>query len=177
MKQSMQVLTSSETQEWYTPPDIIDLVRTVMGGIDLDPASHPVPQEWIQALSVFYAGSNAWDIAWVGRVFMNPPYGKTGTRSNQDLWMRKLLSEIYFRRIPQAIALTKTVPGYKWWDFLFNKGWPGPVCITQGRIEFISGDGKKKGKSKSASSFWYYGPNEKGFTRVFGEIGRVIPYG
>lgn len=174
MKQSMQVLTSSDTQEWYTPPNIIKLVRLVMGGIDLDPASHPTPQKWIQALSVFYEGSNALEVAWVGRVFMNPPYGKTGLRSNQDLWMVKLLSEIWFGRVSQAIALTKTVPGYNWWDKLFDDMWPGPVCITRGRIEFISSDGVKRGKSKVASSFWYYGPNEDKFGEVFGQIGRVI---
>jgi len=43
------VLTSSASDEWYTPPETIALAREVMGGIDLDPASSEMAQGWIQA--------------------------------------------------------------------------------------------------------------------------------
>jgi endogenous inhibitor of DNA gyrase (YacG/DUF329 family) len=32
-------LRTTETSDWYTPPDIIDKARRVLGGFDLDPAS------------------------------------------------------------------------------------------------------------------------------------------
>ena len=148
-----------------------------MGGINFDPATHAIPQKWIQADDFCTVEDNGLAVQWHGRVFLNPPYGKTGNRSNQEIWAAKLLAEIKDGYVVQAVLLTKTVPGYQWWDNLFNGDWPGPVCITQGRLAFISADEQTRGRSKSASSFWYYGPNEKGFARVFGEIGRVIPYG
>lgn len=35
--------------EWYTPPNIIDLAREVLGTINVDPASNTIAQEWIKA--------------------------------------------------------------------------------------------------------------------------------
>jgi hypothetical protein len=30
---------------------------------------------------------------WTGRDFLNPPYGKQGGTSNQEIWTRKLIAE------------------------------------------------------------------------------------
>jgi len=173
MKQAMQVLTSSETNEWYTPPKIIAAVREVLGSIDLDPASHPLPQKWIHAGRYFTAVDDGLSHEWIANtLFMNPPYGKTGVKSNQDTWMQYLISQL--PTIDACIALTKTVPGYVWWDDLFNYDWPGPMCITEGRLSFVAPDEYTYGKSKMATSFWYSGPNWNVFRTVFSEIGRVI---
>ena len=46
----MQHLTRATGNfEWYTPPEIIEAARRVLGTIDLDPASCAEAQEWIQA--------------------------------------------------------------------------------------------------------------------------------
>jgi hypothetical protein len=37
----------------YTPREIIDLVRVVMGEIDLDPASDDIAQQWVQARNYY----------------------------------------------------------------------------------------------------------------------------
>ena len=182
--QPMQVLTSSESNSWYTPIHVIEMVREVLGEIDLDPASHPVPQRWIQANTYYTEQDDGLKYDWsCYTLFLNPPYGKTGTRSNQDIWAEKLsiacrASKIY----SGAILLTKTVPGYKWWDNLFNGGWPGPCSITRDRLSFVRGNvdmlpTDKTGKSKAASTFWYYGADPELFNKVFSEIGRVIPPG
>ncbi len=49
MSQPMSILTSQGTIEWYTPPDIIERARALLGAIDLDPASSDTAQHWIQA--------------------------------------------------------------------------------------------------------------------------------
>ena len=173
MKQAMEVLTSSNTNEWYTPERIIGLVKLVMGNIDLDPASCEFAQRWIKADNYFTKEDSGLTKNWYGRVFLNPPYGKTGNHSNQDIWATKLIDEIYTERVCEAILLTKTVPGYAWWDTLFNFLWPGPMCITLGRLSFVNME-DKIGKSKVASSFWYFGKNEEKFEYYFSKIGRII---
>jgi len=37
------------TSEWYTPPQFIQLVRQMLGEINLDTASNPIAQDSIQA--------------------------------------------------------------------------------------------------------------------------------
>jgi len=188
MKQSMQVLVSHETTEWYTPPEWIERCRRVLGRIDLDPASHPVCQTWIQAEKYYTEKDDGLSKTWSGRIFCNPPYGKTGSKSNQHIWGQYLVDEIRIGNVIEAILLTKTVPGYQWWDDMFNGLWPGPVCITRGRIPFVRptdvllspggavdlGAYDPRKLSKAASSFWYYGPHTYAFRREFQTVGRVI---
>jgi hypothetical protein len=172
LKQSMQVLTSSETNEWYTPPWVIGLVREVFGEIMLDPASNEHAQRWIKARRYYAIEDDGLSLPWASEtLFLNPPYGKTGSRSNQEIWMAYLISQLPY--IGSCIALTKTVPGYRWWNGLWRGLWPGPLCITSERISFVSPTGKT-GKSKAASTFWYYGPDEGEFRAVFNKIGRVV---
>lgn len=187
MIQAMSVLTSSKSHEWYTPVKYIEAARKVMGGIDLDPASCEIANEWIQADVWIGEKANGLTFTWEGRVFLNPPYGKTGSKSNQEIWARKLLREYEAGNVTEAILLTKTVPGYEWWDSLFHY-WPGPVCITWGRIAFIKLEWVKfingqvvvvppagrDHRSKAASSFWYLGPNTDRFKTIFAEFGRCL---
>jgi len=174
MKQSMQVLTSSNTAEWYTPPDMVGLVREVIGEIELDPAGNEFANTWINAERMFTPPDNGLEHKWVARsLYMNSPYGKYGSKSSQEIWMNHLISQL--GTIGECIALTKATPGYFWWDDLFNGKWPGPLCITSGRISFVGEDGEIHGKSKAASSLWYYGKNARRFEEVFSSIGRVLP--
>jgi hypothetical protein len=180
MKQSMQVLTSSETAEWYTPLRYIEAVREVLGGIDLDPASNRFANKWIGAKRIFTVEDNGLAQDWVAdTAFLNPPYGVIygagGCRSNQEIWADKLAREHKSGNIKRAILLTKAVPGYIWWEHLFRH-WT--VCFVQERISFWQMDeyGRivNEGKSKAASSFWYFGPQRDLFRDVFSRFGRVI---
>jgi len=192
MKQAMAVLTSSLTNEWYTPYHITDMAREVMGSIDLDPASDIAAQSWIQATRYYDASVDGLSVDWYGNVWLNPPYGRVGRMSSQEYWMNKAIKDFVAGSIKAAIVLTKTVPGYKWWDNLFIDS-KIPVCITRGRLAFANGVVVKKlydsgvrgkelfdeavkdsGLSKAASSLWYLGSDINVFSSVFSTIGRVI---
>jgi hypothetical protein len=183
MKQSMQVLTSSESAEWYTPPQYAQAAREVMGGIDLDPASSELANALIGATHYYTVEDNGLNRRWFGRVWLNPPYGMRRGKSAQQVWSGRLGLECKRGNVEQAVLLTKTVPGYRWWDWMF-RNWRGPLCITGDRIafvrpEWVQGDGQVMyppgdNRSKAASSFWYFGPHHDRFIAVFGRFGRCL---
>lgn len=67
----------SESNEHFTPPDIIAAARTVMGDIDLDPASSAVANTVVRAARYYTADEGGHLQKWQGRVFLNPPGGLT----------------------------------------------------------------------------------------------------
>lgn len=167
----MKVLTSSKTHEWYTPRYIIKRARDTMGGIDLDPASSPEANGLVDATYFYTIEDDGLSRVWFDNVWLNPPYGKTGNRSNQDIWARYLEDEYQMGRVTQACLLTKCVPGYRWWERLFRK-WP--VCFIEERVSFINAASGKKGKAKAGTNIWYLGPNAERFHEEFQDLGRII---
>lgn len=171
MNQAMQVLTSHASEEWYTPPRYIELARQVLGGIDLDPASDPVPQEWIRAGRYYTQQEDGLSRPWFGRVWLNPPYGKTGGESNQSRWSRYLVGEYQAGRVTAAVLLVNSTHGYRWYEELWQ-AWP--VCLAAERISFIRPDGSTAGPAKRGQTFVYLGPDTDRFCQVFRGVGRVL---
>lgn len=174
MSQPMSVLTSHASQDWYTPPDIIELVRSVLGVIDLDPASDALPQTWIKA-NRFYSKPQdgvfeSWDAS---TVWLNPPYGKDSkcNRSNQQLWSALMASKYEGGVFKQGILLINSTHGYKWYEDLWTRY---PVCLARERIRFIKPDGTQGGQAKRGQTFVYFGKDSRRFAEIFSGIGRII---
>lgn len=68
---------SSESVEHFTPIEVVDAARELMGGIDLDPASNKLANSYIRARRIFTEKDNGLKQRWSGhaRVFLNPPGG------------------------------------------------------------------------------------------------------
>lgn len=171
ISQEMQVLLSHESTEWYTPAKYIEAAREVMGGIDLDPATAMIPQEWIKATVFYTIKDNGLEQPWLGRTWLNPPYSKTGNMSNQEIWAAKLITEYQAGRVNEALLLVKASIGYDWFDRLF---YTYPVCLLRGLISFIKPDGQINGPAKLGSAIFYFGPNLARFEQVFERHGRVL---
>jgi hypothetical protein len=172
MKQEMKVLVSHESVEWYTPPAIIEAARLTLGEIDLDPASCAKAQENVKALHYFYDG--ALENNWWGRVYLNGPYSKTGSRSNQEIWATKLEQEYNAYRVQSAILLVKTTPGYKWFEALWDKY---PACFFRERVSFLGEDMKEHGQAKHGTTVFYLPPkwgDVRWFEECFAKFGRII---
>jgi phage N-6-adenine-methyltransferase len=166
MSQPMQVLVSRNTEEWYTPPAIIDRVRRVLGSITLDPATDPIPQSWIRAERYFTQADDGLSKAWFGRVFLNPPYNGSSGR-----WAAKLISEYEAGRVEQAIMLINSAHGYAW----FEKLWTAyPVCCLRDRLRFIKPTGETGGQAKKAQTLVYFGSNVNLFRSAFSDVGRIL---
>ncbi len=170
--QAVQVTVfSHESVEYYTPQEYIEAAREVLGEIDLDPASCEAAQEWIQARIYYTKEQDGLFLPWSGRVWLNPPYSKTGGESNQALWSQRLQAEYMAGNVAEAVLLVKAALGYKWFDELWYK-WP--VCFARERISFVREDGSDEGQSKQGTAFLYFGRRESAFRQVFSRIGRVI---
>ena len=167
----MNVLHSSESAEWYTPREIVDAARAVMGVIDLDPASCAEANETVQAARYFT--QYGLRLSWAGAVWLNPPYGKDdeSNRSNQAVWIAKLFDEYRRGNTWQACYLVNAVPGNRWFEPL----WQHPICFLSGRVRFVppAGSGVKNSPTHS-SCVGYLGPAVERFAAVFASLGHVV---
>lgn len=164
MSQPMSVLTSQGTIEWYTPPDIIERARALLGGIDLDPASSDTAQRWIQAAE-YYTETRPAPATWAGRVWLNPPFDDT------PAWVDRLDSEYTDGGVTAAVLLVNSAPGYIWWEDLWRRR---PVCMLRERLSFWTPEGKPGGQAKKGTTIAYYGQDVQRFIEVFSTIGRII---
>lgn len=164
MNQAMQVLTQQTTVEWYTPPELIERARRVLGAIDLDPASNDTAQSWIRA-TTYYTASTPLQAAWAGRVWLNPPFDDT------PAWVERLEREYTHGAVTAAILLVNSAPGYVWWENLWRNR---PVCMLRERVRFYTATGVQGGQAKKGQTVAYFGMDIRRFIDAFGDLGRVI---
>lgn len=98
-------LHSSLSNEHYTPPDVIAAVRSVLGSIDLDPASCPAANAVVGARKIFTEAEDGLARPWAGLVFLNPPGGRVANKSQQLLWWKKLVAEWRTGAVKAAVFL------------------------------------------------------------------------
>lgn len=145
--------------EWYTPPDILDRVREVLGTIDLDPASNPTAQTLVNAKKYYTKEQNGLTHPWEGNVWINPPYSAALIKK----FTAKFFEEYQAGNVKQGIMLTNSGT-----DTLWNKPLQNGVQLyTNGRISFLQPDLTPKGKGGRGQCFTYFGPNPKKFIEVF----------
>jgi hypothetical protein len=70
MEQPLSVLLSSQSNDWYTPPQYVEAARRVMGGIDLDPASSAAANQVIKATTFYDEATNGLAQPWTGKILM-----------------------------------------------------------------------------------------------------------
>lgn len=168
--QQFTVMTSIESYEYYTPEYIIDLVRAVMGCIDLDPASCEFAQRTVKANKYYTKEEDGLTRKWGGRVFVNPPYSEKRGTSLAAIWATYLIDEYESKRVKEACILVKSAFGYGWYEALKKKLLG---CVIEERISFYRANGSDEGKSKIGNTMFYLGPNGNRFIRVFRDVGGI----
>lgn len=171
LSQPMKLLLSHQTIEYYTPSLYIEAAKEVMGTIDLDPASCEAAQVDVKANKFYTISDDGLSQEWHGCVWLNPPYSKTGGKSNQEVWSTKLADEYMAGNVTEAVLLVKSALGYKWFENLWDM-WP--VCFVRKRISFTKNDGTNEGQSKHGTALFYLGKNTEKFKEVFRKFGRII---
>jgi ParB family chromosome partitioning protein len=128
MNNAQLVNQDSGEVEWYTPANIIEAARQTMGGIDLDPASCHLANQTVKAATYFTVVDDGLSQRWVGRVWMNHPYGG----ETNPKWIGKLLAEYKAGHITQACCITYASTSETWGQLLLAS----PVCFPTARSFF-----------------------------------------
>ena len=103
---------------------------------------------------------------WWGRVWLNPPYGKTGSTSVAGLWTKKLVESYKAGDVSEAVLLVFARIGSKWFHQLFEFA----ICFPDERIRFYSFDDRKQ-RPPLGNALAYLGPNIEGFHKQFEQFG------
>lgn len=153
--------------EWFTPAHYVELARTVLGSIDVDPASNDYAQATVQAGTFYTAETNGLDKEWCGKVWMNPPY----SRALIGRFIDKLVEEYQSGRCTEAIILTHNSTDTQWAATLFRNA--TALCFTRGRVKFVSPKGKFASPAMG-QLFSYFGNRRGAFAAVFSEVGHIV---
>lgn len=179
--------TSSEV-EYFTPVEIIEAARRVMGTIDLDPASSDNANLTVKAVHIYTAKESGLAQPWHENVFMNHPFGrtekacqvpclnvnKTHVCHDYDFygnaaWINYLETEFTAERVTQACCITFACTSEAWFQPLIKR----PQCYLTPRTNYRLPDGTiKKGVSKG-SVVTYFGSDVAAFAREFEPFGTI----
>lgn len=151
---------SSDSEEWFTPREIVDRVLQVFGAIDLDPCSNSKTTPNVPAKKHFTKFEDGLSRPWRGKVYMNPPYGR-----ELAAWVEKLVGEHEARRASEAIALVPSRTDTEW----FRRLKPYPRCFLFGRLHF-SGHGNP---APFPSMAVYLGSRVPQFAAAFADVGDI----
>jgi ParB family chromosome partitioning protein len=153
-------------QEWFTPPEYIELARAVLGEIDLDPASSEKAQEVVRAERYFTAANDGLLQEWRGRTWLNPPFSKTLIPE----FVSKMCAEYAAGRVTAAIMLTHNHTDTAWFHEAAKAC--DAICFTRGRVKFYRANGKIAAPTQG-QAFFYFGAHAHTFAEKFGSIGFV----
>lgn len=149
-RQQRTALMSSATPEWYTPSWLHERISAFLGAEMYDPCAQPSEQV------IGLAGrENGLSVAWRGRVFCNPPYGR-----GIGAWIRKALTE----PLDEVILLVPARTDTAWFQPLFDH----TILFIRGRLYFSEG-----GRATFPSALVYIGPRRDAFTSAFCDLGRI----
>lgn len=164
LKKAVHVSQNTGQVEWYTPPAYLDAAREVMGSIDLDPATSEIAQRAVKASHYFTADDDGLAHAWVGNVWMNPPYAA----GLVDKFAAKLC-EHFGGSVDQAVVLVNNATDTAWFQLLAKHA--SAICFPAGRIRFIDEEGKPGGAPLQGQAVLYFGDRTDAFVQRFASFG------
>lgn len=143
--------------EWLTPPELVKQ----LGVFDLDPCS-PINPPFVHAKHNFTIDDDGLSKEWIGRVYMNPPYGR-----GMELWLEKL--KYHGNGIALIFARTETKCFF---DHIWNHA--DALLFVKGRIRFYHVSGIQAGTPGAPSVFVAYGKENALALKNSGIAGRYL---
>lgn len=178
----MNIRHSSKTDQWFTPTSIVDMARVVLRGIDVDPASSAEANLTVRAARFISSEQNGLCTEWgPGTVFLNPPGGRSGSRSLAEVfWDRLVRHSEDERGFIGAIFVGFSVEALAVTQRSRRPILSFPICVPRKRIAFVPGflgPGATEKNSPSHANVIAYVPGIEdrtfAFLATFGDIGFV----
>lgn len=163
---------SSESDDWYTPSDLIEAARLAMGSIDLDPATCVTAQRQIQAKQWYSKAQDGLrtDLPWRGNVWLNPPYGRG--ESSAAAFIQRLVRELVAGNVRQAITCLNLASSCAHW---FDPIWVNAAThlIYRGRPNFWNDQHRDSSPTKGII-LSYFGTDRTSFADAYRSFGQII---
>jgi site-specific DNA-methyltransferase (adenine-specific) len=166
----LQIATSSASDDWPTDPAIFDALNREFGPLELDVCS---THENAKCSRYYTKDDNGLAQAWTGRVWMNPPYGRTiGT------WMDKAaqsaaegalvvclvparVNTAWWRRSAAQASLVRIYPGrLRFGDLAMPAPFPSAVIVF-GKLQRRHGTEARQCESCNT---WFFPARADGLT-------------
>lgn len=165
----MNIQHSSRTDRWFTPPDILERAKRVLGPIHLDPASEVLANKAVGAVHYYDAKDDGLTKEWPDgcTVWLNPPGGRRGNKSMTGLFWTRLMHYRAAGHLVHGIFMAFSAEAIQNTQ---RKGIPSvgqfPVCIPAKRLRFVSPAGVP-GLAPSHSNAIVYVPGSVDHTELF----------
>jgi hypothetical protein len=184
-----------EDLELITNKDLVTAAHMLMDGIDLDPASSKVANEYVQADKFFtpqHDGLNAEE--WEGKVYVFPPSGAYFFDKNLDKWKMTRASSgsltsshaLWFRKlhrlwladvVTQGLYFTNCTDMIRYDQRIFDF----PVCILKTAPILVANSSEGIGVKKTSTSMVVYlqskrnsGEATQKFIDIYSPKGRIL---
>ena len=154
--------------EWYTPPAYIEAARSVLGEIDLDPASSAPANDVVKASQFFSLADDGLAQPWHGRVWLNPPYAQPLIAHFAD----KLAASVRAGDVTAAVVLVNNATETDWFCTLASTA--SAICFPEGRVRFWTPAREAESVPLQGQAVLYTGPARDRFCQEFGSFGVVL---
>ena len=161
ISKNVHVSNNSGENEWYTPPFIIEAAKSVMGNIDLDPASSKLANEAVGAKEFYTIEDDGIKKDWHGRVWLNPPY------SQPDI--SNFAKAVTSKKYDEIMILVNNATETDWFRTMAEIS--NAICFINKRLKFIDRDGNPSGAPLQGQAIIYKGSNVDKFIQEFKESG------
>jgi len=159
---------NSGENEWYTPADIIERARHVMGSIDTDPASCEAANALVKATVYFDVDSNGLTQTWNGNVWLNPPYAQPLISQ----FATAISTKFSTCEFSQACILVNNATETEWFQTLAERA--SMICFPSSRIKFIDKAGNPSGAPLQGQAIIYLGIRQTEFKDTFMDMGLLV---
>lgn len=186
---SRQARHSSASMEHYTPIEINEAARRLMGAIDLDPASCARANKYVRATKIYTKRDDGLKRPWSGRLFINPPGGVVDPVTKARLapslvrpFWERLASEYLSGRVEQAIWIGFSLEQLQSLQLSAEGGLSPldvPICFPRRRIRFLLPNGQPNPRPTHANYIAFLPPRDapgvaiKEFAALFEPFGAV----
>lgn len=162
------VSNASGENEWYAPAVIVEAARSVLGGIDVDPASSKIANETVKAGTFYDIAHDGLDNKkWEGAVWMNPPYSHPLIKEFTRTFADKYASG----EIRSGCVLVNNATETEWFQYLAQQA--DSMCLIRGRVKFIDKEGEQSGAPLQGQAVLYFGGVPDVFADRFKTMGMI----